>query len=431
MSVIGALGLSFIISIIVGIPISFGLGISSIVAMLLAGELEPLTIMVARTFRGLDSYPLMAIPLFMLSGELMGISITRRLIDLAQSLIGWLRGGLAYVVVLTSMFFGAITGVGVAAVVAIGSIMIPAMKDKGYNAEFAASVCGSSAVMGPIIPPSVPMVIYASAVGGSVSIAALFMAGVVPGVLLGLSIMIASYYVMKKKNYPMEQIPFTFKGLFKALRNAIWALGMPLIIVGGIMLGFFTATEAAAVAVVYAAVVGLFIQRDLKIRDLPKFLLRSGIVTSTVMFLIAISRVVSWILTVENVPALIANILLSISSSPIVFMLIVTVMLLIVGCFLDPGAAIIMLAPILAPIATEFGIHPIHFALAMLLNLQIGMITPPVGVILFVVTTLAKSTFERIVEEMIPFIVASAVSLLLVVLFPILSTWIPGLLGLC
>ncbi|MGI6451170.1 MAG: TRAP transporter large permease [Desulfitobacteriia bacterium] len=424
-----ALIVTFLLAMVIGIPISFSLGISSLVALLIWGQVNALDVIVARTFRGMDSYPLMAIPLFMLAGELMGISITNKLINLAQALIGFVRGGLSLVTVLTAMFFGGITGVGVAENVALGSILVPAMKEKGYKPEFAAALIGASSTMGPIIPPSVPMVIYCLAVGGSVSVAGLFLSGIVPGIMLGLSFMAVAIIVMKVKKYPMDSIKFSFKNILTSLREAIWALGMPLIIVGGMLLGYFTATESAAVAVAYAAFVGFFIHRDLKVKDLPKFLLRSSIVTAVVIFLIAISRVVSWILTVQQFPDILAAFLLSITQSPVIFMLIITGMLLVVGCFIDPGAAIIMLAPILAPIALKFGVDPIHFALAMILNLQIGMITPPVGVILFVSSSIAEISFERVVSAIWPFVVGAFIVLFLVVLFPAFSTFIPHAFG--
>jgi len=422
--------LVFVITLIIGIPISFCLGISAVM-ILLVGDLgvSPFLFVPQQAFRAMDSFPLLAIPFFVLAGELMGISITPKLVSFARAFIGRIRGGLSYVTVLTCMFFGGVTGVGVAETAAIGSVMIPAMQRDGYSRGFSAGVVAASSTLGPIIPPSVPMVIYALSVGGSISVASLFLGGVIPGILLGISFMVASYIIAIRRDFPISQENFSFRRLIVAFKEAFWALMMPIIIVGGIISGFFTATESAVVAVVYALIVRFLVYRDLKWKELPNHFVQAGIVTSVVLFLMGMASLVAWIITINNVPHLLVTFIKSITSNPDIFLFLIVALLLIAGCFIDSASNIVMFAPILAPLGAAFGIHPIHFGILVIVTLILGMITPPVGVILFVASGISGEKFEVIVRNIFPFLYSSAVVLALMVMFPKLVLFVPSLFG--
>ncbi|CAM3584432.1 TRAP transporter large permease [Aeromicrobium ponti] len=422
------LGLTVLLTMVIGVPIAFSLGLGGSLALFIGSEVPPLLVIGQKVFRGMESFPLMAIPFFVLAGELMGKSITTKLINFASSLVGHIRGGLSQVTTLSSMFFGGVTGVGVAETAAIGSIIIPAMDKKGYKKSFAAAVVAASSTLGPIVPPSVPMVIYALSVGGSVSIAGLFLAGVIPAILITVFFMIVSYIIAIKEKHPVEG-KFSFANVLRSLKEAIWALFMPLIIVGGMISGIFTATEAAVVAVVYALFIGFVVNKDLKLKDLPEYFVNTSVVTAIVLMLLGVSKIASWVLTVQQVPSMLSEILLSVTESPMIFLIIISILLFIVGCFIESSAAIIMLAPILAPVAMSFGVDPIHFGFMLVMNLMIGMITPPVGVILFVATGIADIKFEALIKAIVPYIVVAYFVLLLVIFFPALTTWIPSLLG--
>jgi len=419
----------FIVTLIIGVPVAIVLGLSSLAALIAWGDVSPLSIVPQRIFRGINSFPLMAIPFFILAGELMGKSIINKLIEFANSMIGFLRGGLAHVTVIACMFFGGITGAGVAETAAIGSILIPAMEKEGYSKELSAAVTASSSIMGPIIPPSIPLVIYALSVG-SVSVGALFLAGVIPGILIGLSIMGVIVYYSKSKNLPKHKERFVFKDFLKSTADAIWALLLPLIIMGGILSGIYTATEAAVIAVVYALFVNFVIYKDMKISELMDCLVNSAIVTSVVLFMIGTASIASWIITVLDVPQVLVNLVSGFSSNPNVFLLLTMVVLLIAGCLVESSANIIMFSPILAPVAIAFGVDPIHFGFVVVMNLMIGMITPPVGIILFVASGIAKLNFERLVGAILPFLLVIVIVLLLVVFVPEVTLFLPRLFGL-
>jgi len=423
-----ALGLTLLITLVLGVPIAFALGMSAAVALFVGSDVSPLLVLGNSVFRGMDSFPLMAIPFFVLGGELMGISITTALINFASSLVGHIRGGLAHVTTLSCMFFGGITGVGVAETAAIGTIVIPAMERKGYDKSFAAAVVAASSTLGPIVPPSVPMVVYALSVGGSVSISALFLAGIVPAILITIAFMVLSYVIARRMGYPVEGA-FSWARVWAALLAAKWALFMPVIIVGGMVSGLFTATEAAVVSAFYAAMVGFFVNRNLHLRDLPKYFVNTAIVTAIVLMLLGFSKVVSWILTVENVPALLTAAMNAATSSPMVFLILVNVLLFIVGCFMDSAAGIIMLAPVLAPVAAAFHIDPVHFGFMMTMNLILGMVTPPVGVILFVAAGISDLKLGSVVGKVWPYVIAAYFVLALVMVFPSLTLTIPRLAG--
>ncbi|NWG02027.1 MAG: TRAP transporter large permease [Syntrophaceae bacterium] len=419
------LGISFVTFLILGIPIAFVLGLTSFVALLYSGTI-PLLLMPKEMFSGTDSFPLLAVPFFILAGNLMNAGgITKRLINFCNILLGYVRGGLALVNVVASMFFAGITGAAVADTSALGSILIPAMTEENYDRDFSAAVTAASSTVGPIIPPSIPMVILGTV--GELSIGALFLAGVIPGIMVGLSLLGVSYIISRRRNYPKGRIK-TIKEFFFGLKDAILALLMPGIIMGGILGGIFTPTEAAVVAVVYALLVSFLIYREIRWRDLHKILVDSIVTTSIIMLVIANSAIFGWILANQQVPQAFAHIFLSISNNKWVILLLINIFLLFVGTFMETTASLIILTPILLPLAVKVGIDPIHFGLVMVLNLVIGLITPPLGVCLFIACSIAKITLEQIVKAILPFLIAVIAVLFIVTYIPQLSLWIPQMI---
>lgn len=417
--------ISFVVTLVLGIPLAVVLGATGFITLIFMGI--PLEVVAQRMFTGIDSFPLMAVPFFILAGDLMNRGgTTIRLIDFANSLVGHIRGGLAHANVVANMFMAGISGSSVADASAIGSIMIPAMEKAGYDRPFSAALTASAATIGPIIPPSIIMVIYGVSVG--VSVGGLFAAGFIPGVMLGLALMLIVYRESLKNNYPKEG-HFSFGRMFKSLYRSFWALLAPLIILGGILGGIFTPTEAAAVAVVYSFFIGKFVFREIKWRDLPRILLDSGITTATVLFIISTANVFAWVIAANMIPLRLANIFLSITDNPLLFLVLVNIFLLVVGMFMESGAAIILLAPILAPIAHRLGIDPLHFGFVMVLNLAIGMATPPVGVCLFVSCGITGLSLEVISKNAMKFIGAEIAVLLIVTYIEPISMWLPKLLG--
>lgn len=417
--------ISFVVTLVLGIPLAVVLGATGFITLIFMGI--PLEVVAQRMFTGIDSFPLMAVPFFILAGDLMNRGgTTIRLIDFANSLVGHIRGGLAHANVVANMFMAGISGSSVADASAIGSIMIPAMEKAGYDRPFSAALTASAATIGPIIPPSIIMVIYGVSVG--VSVGGLFAAGFIPGVMLGLALMLIVYRESLKNNYPKEG-HFSFGRMFKSLYRSFWALLAPLIILGGILGGIFTPTEAAAVAVVYSFFIGKFVFREIKWRDLPRILLDSGITTATVLFIISTANVFAWVIAANMIPLRLANIFLSITDNPLLFLVLVNIFLLVVGMFMESGAAIILLAPILAPIAHRLGIDPLHFGFIMVLNLAIGMATPPVGVCLFVSCGITGLSLEVISKNAMKFIGAEIAVLLVVTYVEPISMWLPKLLG--
>src|SRR5699024_197437 len=343
--------------------------------------------------------------------ELMGISIIARLIEFSKSIIGNIKGSLAYVTVLASLLFGGITGVSIAATVAIGTLMIPSMLKDGFSRSQSASIIAASSSLGTIIPPSIPMIVYALAVSGT-SISDMFLGGIGPGVLLALFFMIIARILIRKSEFTnVNEQPISFKRFLVVFKGSIWAILMPIIIIGGIVSGIFTPTESAAIAVAYALFVGFFINKDLKFEHLPQFMIRSGIITSVVLFLMGMANIVSWIITVNNLHVKLSDSITNITTNPIIVMFIVIAILLLAGMFLDASPIIIMLAPILSPIAVEFGIDPVHFGVVFVITIVMGMITPPVGIVLFVAASVSKETFPNIARHTVPYL---AVSLLMI-----------------
>ena len=416
---------AFAVCFLLGIPLALVLGIAGFSVILAMGV--PAQLLAQRMFTGIDSFPLMAVPFFILAGDLMNRGgTTARIISFADSLVGHIRGGLAHANILGSMIFAGISGSAVADTSAIGSIMIPSMEKNGYDLDFSAAVTASSSVIGPIIPPSIIMVIYGVSV--NVSVGGLFAAGFVPGILLGVSLMLVVWRISGVRNYPMSE-GFSGRRVVKEFRNAAWALFAPVIILGGILGGVFTPTEAAAVAVVYSFFVGKFVFKEITWRDLPHILFQSGITTGAILLIISLANVFAWVIAANQIPAKLAALFLAATSTPYVFLLLVNVLLLIVGMFMETGAAIILLAPILAPVATQLGIHPLHFGFIVVLNLAIGMATPPVGVCLFVACGITGMSLERLSKAVVPFIAALVGVLVLVTYVAPISLFLPRLLG--
>lgn len=414
-----------------GFPVAFAMGLSSVIAMRDVGI--PMEVAIQRIVSSLNSFPLMAIPFFILAGNLMEHSgISQRLINFANALVGKMTGGLAIVSVMTAMFFAAISGSSAATVAAVGGILIPAMVKRGFPKPFATSVQAASGELGVIIPPSIPMIIFALSAGVSISIGDLFMAGVLPGVLIASSLMLLIFFISKKngygKNIEVDDKLVLHESKFTAFRKAILPLLMPIIILGGIYSGIFTPTEAAAVAVAYAFVIGAFVYRSLDRINIATALRSSVISTSIIMIIIGNAGLFGWILTAERVPDQVAEFFLSISDSPIVYLLLINVLLLLVGMFLETGAAIVILAPILTPVAVTFGIDPLHFGIIMIVNLAVGMLTPPIGVNLFVASSIAGLRIEHLIKPLIPFYLVLLVDILLISYLPAISLWLPNVL---
>jgi len=378
---------------------------------------------------GLDSFTLLAIPLFILSGQLMGQGgIARRLIEFAKAVVGMLPGGLAFVNVISCTLFGAISGSAVAATSAIGSFMMPAMEKDGYPREFNAALTAASSTTGLLIPPSNILIVYAVASGG-VSISALFVGGYLPGFLVALGLMLVSAGFAKKLNFPAgEQVKFSV--VLEKTLAALPSLFLIVLVIGGILGGIFTATEAGAIAVLYALALSMLVYREVKWSELSDILLKSTRTTAIVMLLIATSMAMSWILAFENIPTMAANALLALSDNPIVILLIINLILLVVGAFLDMTPAVLIFTPILLPVAVALGMGPLHFGIMMVLNLSIGLCTPPVGSVLFVACAVGKTRVAEIVRPLMPMYVAMFAALLVVTYVPGISEWLPRAFGL-
>src|SRR5699024_8204866 len=406
----------FLALILINVPIAIALVLSSILIMALAGNI-PLVTLPQKMFAALDSFPLMAAPFFILAGKLMEIGgISERLVNFANSMVGQLKGGLAHVSLVACMFFAAISGSGSATTAAIGGIMIPAMIKAGYDRNFATAVQVAGGTTGIIIPPSVPLVLYGVSAG--VSISGLFIAGILPGLLIGLSLMFVAYIVSKTKGYGtnVEKVQF-----WKSFKEAILALLMPGIILGGIYGGIFTPTEASVVAVVYGFVIGVFVYKQINWQTLRTIIVESVVTTSVIFFIISAASIFGMILTREQVPQSIATALTEANISTIMTILLINLFLLIVGSYMEAIAAIVILTPILLPVVTSIGIDPTHFGIIMVANLAIGLITPPVGVSLFVGARVGNTTFEPLVRAIIPFIIMMIVSVLIITFDPQLS----------
>ena len=429
MSALVLLGIFFVL-LFLNVPISFCIGLATLGTMLLSMDLLPaLTTLAQRMAGGLNSFALLAIPFFVLSGLLMGRGgIAKRLIECAMALVGALPGGLALVNVLSCMLFGAISGSAVAATSAIGSFMLPEMKKQGYDDSYSAAVTAAAATTGMLIPPSNIMIVYAIASGG-VSIAALFVAGYLPGILLGVALMIVCAGYARVKGYPVgARLPL--KLVVSKIAAAVPSLLMIIVVIGGIIKGAFTATEAGAIAVVYSFVLAVLVYKEVAWADLGKILLKSTETTAIVLALIATSAAMSWILSYENIPQSISTGLLALSDNPIIILLIINLILLVVGAFMDMTPAVLIFTPIFLPVAVELGVSPLHFGIMMILNLSIGLVSPPVGSVLFVACAVAKVKLEQMIKPLLPMYAAMFVVLMLVTYIPAISEWLPSLVGL-
>jgi len=417
-----AMFLSLVVLIILGVPVSFAIGLASVLGISSVGL--PLTVSVQRIFTSLDTYTLLAIPFFILAGNLMDSGgISKRIINFSVKLVGHVKGGLAMVCVLASMLFGCVSGSASAACAAIGPVVIPGMEEKKYETEFAAALVACAGPLGSIIPPSLTMVIYAMASGASVG--KLFLAGYIPGILIGIGMMMLCYFFTVRRGYPSEARS-SLREIRKSFVGAIWALFTAIIIVAGIMAGVFTATEASVVAVLYAFLVGKFIYRELDWKALPDILYRSAVTSAVVLFCVATSSILGWIMTRMQIPAMIAEWLLNFTNSKVVFLILVNIILLFLGCILDASPAILLSIPILLPIATSFGIDPVHLGIIVVVNLAIGMSTPPVGITLFVTSSITGTPVSKLIRHLVPFWIVQLVMLILITYVPSVSMWLPN-----
>ena len=425
---IAILVLSFLVLLILGVPIAWCIGLAATLTMLVNIPMLPaLTTVAQQMAAGLDSFGLLAIPFFILAGQLMNRGgIAQRLIAFARALVGGLPGGLAHVNIIAAMLFGAIAGSAVAAASAIGGTVGKAMEEEGYDREFSAAVNITSSTTGLIIPPSNILIVYSLASGG-VSIAALFLAGYLPGLLVGVTLMLVAAVIAKRKGY-VTRGSFSFGEVGRTFVAALPSLFLLVVVIGGIVGGLFTATEASAVAVVYCLGLG-FLYGELKVADLAGVVLEAVGVTAIVAILIATSISLSWIMAYEDIPQDITAFLLGLSDNPIIIMLVINFVLLSVGVFMDMTPAVLIFTPIFLPVAVEIGLSPVHFGIVMILNLCIGLCTPPVGSVLFVGVGVAGTTIRKVVRPLLPFFIAMLVVLLIVTLVPGLSTWLPSVFG--
>ena len=417
----------FILLIALSVPIAFALGLATAVVFWIDGQ--PMQLFAQRLWTGLDKFTLVAIPLFILAGELMGGSgILSRLLDFSRLLVGRIRGSLLHINIMVSMFFGGINGSAIADTSAVGSMMIKATEAEYGDPELAAATTAVSSVVGPIIPPSLPMLIYAFA-AGNVSIAALFLAGIIPGVLLGVSLLVVTAILARRRSYPVSKERYTLRQALRIVARFLVAAVLPVIMVAGIVGGVATPTEAGAIAIVYALLIGFFVTRELTFSALYAAMARTVIVTTVVMIIIAFGNVSTWWLTIEGVPRDISSALQALTESPMVFLALMFVVYLVVGLFIEQAAAMVMLVPIFAPLAVSYGIEPVHFGLFTCLTLALGLVTPPVGLCLFVASGIAGVPVQRVFRASIPHLVAMAMIVLLVTFVPQLYLWLPRLFG--
>jgi tripartite ATP-independent transporter DctM subunit len=418
----------FLFFLVIGLPVFFGLLAAPGLLLYLNGQERDITLLYRNVYNGIDSFPLMAIPFFMLAGELMNRGgITMRLVEFSQAFMGHLRGGLAHVNVLSSMLFAGLSGSAVADTSALGSMLIPAMEKQGYTRKFAAAITAASSVIGPIIPPSGIMIIYAYVMGESV--AALFLAGVIPGAMVGIGLMLMVKFMANKYDFPVATNKYTWPERGQASIKAFFPLLTPVIILGGILGGIFTPTEAAAVAVAYALFIGLFVLQTLKISDLSGVITRAGITSSVVLLLVGAAMAFKTVVSLSHAPEQLAAFILTLTSNPLLLLFLINILLFIVGMFLDAGPAIIILGPILGPIFVGLGIDPIHFAIIMSVNLTVGLATPPMGLVLFVASAVSGERVEAIAKAILPFLAVEIVVIFLITYIPALSMTIPRLTG--
>ena len=419
--------IALIVSLVLTVPIGFSLGIASL-AYIFATDQLTLGFVARNMVTGTDSFPIMAIPFFVFAGELMGGGgISKRLLDVANVFFGRIRGGLAIVTVVVCMFFAAISGSGPATVAAVGGMVVPTMLEKGYDKKFVLALIAAAGSIGVIIPPSIPMVVYSVTVNSSVS--SLFLAGFIPGILIGLVLIVYSYFYARKAGYKGDTEPFSIGRALREVWRGKWALLSPVIILGGIYGGIFTPTEAAAVSVIYSLIIGLFVHKELNLKQMLEVTKRSCETTATILVVIGCATGFSKVLTLGRIPTTVATLLTTMTDSKVLILLLINLLLLLVGCFMETVCAIMILAPILFPVVTALGVDPIHFGIIMVTNLAIGFITPPLGVNLFVASRVGETTLDVVIKGIIPFLVLMIATLMLITYVPAISMFLPNLLG--
>ncbi|MDS1136445.1 TRAP transporter large permease [Nitratireductor indicus] len=419
---------SFFLLLLIGMPVAFALALAVWAAIGL-GSNYPEIVVVKEMFSGLDSFPLMAVPFFILAAELMTSgAMTQILLRFASQFVGHFRGGLGYANVVSSTMFAGISGSALADAAGPGAMMIRMMEKDGYDKSYASALTASASVVGPIIPPSIIMILYAMQ-DNRVSVIALFMAGLIPGILISSAMAATNWYVCRTRGFRSQSPRPPFDEMVRTTFKALPAIFLIVLIIGGIRSGMFTPTEASVVAVFYALLCGLFLYRSLRLRDLPEIVFRSALVTAAILLILAAARAFAWIIIIEGIPQAIAATIVSWDLSPVLFLLAINVLLLVFGLFMDPLPGVMILVPILSPIAHSLGIDPIHFAIVVIVNLTIGLLTPPVGALLFVVSSAVKIRVSDIIREMPPFLVAHFLVLLAITFIPALSTWLPRMGG--
>ena len=415
---LGVLFGAFFLLLLAGMPVVFAMGIASAAFVVVIGGGIPLTVIPHQMVAGIDNFPLLAIPFFFLAGELMNAAgITQRLVAFATAVVGHIRGGLAYVVIVTNVIMAGFSGTALADASATGSVLIPAMKRQGYHAEFSAAITAAAATIGPIIPPSIPMIIYA--VVAEVSVGSLFLAGVIPGLLMGVYLFAVVYFISRRRGYPV-QVRSTWRELVAATRRASWALMAPVIILGGIVTGVVTPTEAGVLAVIYSLAVGFGVHRELKVRDLPGIFCRTAVGTAVIMIIVGASGVMGWLVANMRIGETVVSGVTALTQSPWMILLLMNVFFLIVGCLMDPLAGMLIFIPVFMPLIKHVHIDPVHFGLVVVLNLMIGLLTPPVGYLLFMSAEMAEVSIDAVIREVTPLLIA-----LLAVLA--ISTYWPGM----
>lgn len=417
----------FFVFALIGMPLAFALGLASLGGLLVGGI--DLSVLPQRMMHAVDSFPLMAIPLFMLAGELMVRGgIMQRLIDFSNAIVGRMHGGLAHVAIVAGMMLAAVSGAAVASASALGSTLVPAMR-KTYDDGYSSAVVASAANLGAIIPPSNAMIVYALMAGSTVSVGGLFMAGVIPGLLLTVGFMVVASWLSWRKGFKLSGDPFDLRNAVNETLRALPVLAMPIVVIGGIVGGVFTPTEGAGIAVAYAVVVGFFVTRQLSVHDLAPALFSAAVGAAMVGALIAFAAGVTFIFTIDMIPAAMAQFLKDLTQNPTVFLVLVMSMLIVVGMFIESNAAYIMLVPLFAPVAATFGIDPLLFGFLFVFNLVIGMMTPPVGVVLFVMSGITRVSMSNLIRNVWPYVAVQYGVLVLCVLFPGIVTWLPRALG--
>lgn len=419
--------ISLVVFLLISVPIGICLGLATMTVMLFVDGAPPMVLLARSVVTGADSFPLIAVPLFILAGDVMQKGgMSRRLVGFANSLIGHIRAGLAYVNVLASVFFAAISGSSPATVAAIGSNLIPEMEKVGYGRQFSASLTAASGMIGVMIPPSIPFIIYG--VTAEVSIGKLFLAGVIPGILFAIMFMFVARFLLRGDEKINEsKTEFSATAVVHSFRESVWALLVPVIILGGIYSGIFTPTEAGAIAVVYALLVGMFVYRDIKVTDLPEILAGSAITSGTILVLVIMATAFGRVITLAQIPSDLASALTSLSDNPIIILLLINLLLLVIGMFMETISSIIIMTPILLPVTVALGIDPIAFGVIMTVNLAIGFCTPPLGVNLFVASSISGVSIEKLSKGILPFFVGMVALLMLITYVPAISLALPSL----